>query len=276
MSQLSPAVRAFDALAPVFDARFAEWKSVAAQRRAVRRELLAAFAEGASLLELGGGTGEDALFLAERGRSVLVTDGAPAMVERVRQKARAAGLEGRVSAEAVALEDLDDWARARGGPSSGPPFDGAFSNFASLNCVAGHAAVGRGLARLLPEGRRAILVVFGPCSPGEMLVLLARGRTRAAFRRLSRSPAPARVAGETFTVTYPSPRAFARAFAPWFRLRRSLGVGVFVPPSSAEPAASRFPGILRALEALDRLAARPLAPLGDHVLLDFERTDAPT
>jgi hypothetical protein len=109
-----------------------------------------------------------------------------------------------------------------------------------------------------------------------MLVLLARGRTRAAFRRLSRSPAPARVAGETFTVTYPSPRAFARAFAPWFRLRRSLGVGVFVPPSSAQPAASRFPGILRALEALDRLAARPLAPLGDHVLLDFERTDAPT
>jgi hypothetical protein len=49
---LSPAVRAFDALAPGFDAAFAGWKSVAAQRRAVRRALLAAFPPGARLLEL--------------------------------------------------------------------------------------------------------------------------------------------------------------------------------------------------------------------------------
>jgi ubiquinone/menaquinone biosynthesis C-methylase UbiE len=271
MPELSPAVRAFDALAPLFDERFGEWKSVAAQRRAVRRELLAVFGEGASLLELGGGTGEDALFLAARGRNVLVTDGAPGMVTRTRLKAARAGLEARLAAERVALEELDEWAVGR----PGMRFDGAFSNFASLNCVTDHEAVARGLARVLPPGRRALLVVFGPCSAGEMLVLLARGRSRAAFRRLSRAPAPARVAGETFAVTYPSPRVFARAFAPWFKLTRTLGIGIFVPPSSAEPAASRFPAVLSALEALDRLAARPLALLGDHVLLDFERTDAP-
>src|SRR5205814_2762020 len=75
---LRPAICAFDALAPVFDARFGEWRSVAAQRNAVRRALLDAFPEGASLLELGGGTGEGALFLAACGRRVLTTDGAPA------------------------------------------------------------------------------------------------------------------------------------------------------------------------------------------------------
>jgi hypothetical protein len=48
---------------------------------------------------------------------------------------------------------------------------------------------------------------------------------------------------------------------------------VFVPPSGAEPAVSRFPRLLDALEALDRAFGRPLALLGDHVLLDFERTD---
>ncbi|HSB63512.1 MAG TPA: class I SAM-dependent methyltransferase, partial [Thermoanaerobaculia bacterium] len=92
------------------------------------------------------------------------------------------------------------------------------------------------------------------------------------FRRLARSPAPARVGGESFTVTYPSPGTLASAFAPWFRLRGTRGVGVFVPPSSAEPAASRFPRLLGALEHLDRVAARPLALLGDHVLCDFQRT----
>ena len=269
--ELPPAVRAFDALAGSFDDTFGGWESVAAQRRAVRRALLGVFPEGASLLELGGGTGEDALFLARCGRRVLVTDGAPGMTARTNEKARAASLESCVSAERVSLEELDAWAR----DYRGIPFDGAFSNFAGLNCIADHAPVAHGLARLLAPGGRALLVVFGPFSPGEMLVLLARGRGRAAFRRLARAPAPARVAGETFHVTYPAPWTLAREFAPWFRLKRMRGIGVFVPPSGAEPPASRFPRLLGALEALDRIFARPLALLGDHVLLDFERTDAP-
>jgi SAM-dependent methyltransferase len=268
---LSPAVRAFDALAPLFDERFSGWRSVAAQRRAVRSVLLETFPEDASLIELGGGTGEDALFLAERGRRVLVTDGAPAMVARTEEKARTAHLADRVAAERVPLEELDAWAAAH----TAATFDGAFSNFASLNCVTDHASVAHGLARLLPPGKRALLVVFGPCCPGEIVVLLARGEARAAFRRLVRSPAPARVGRESFTVTYPAPRTLARAFRPWFRLLGVRGVGIFVPPSSAEPGVSRFPRLLDALERLDRLTARPLALLGDHVLCDFERTAVP-
>lgn len=269
--ELPPAVRAFDALAGSFDDTFRAWASVAAQRRAVRRALLEAFPEGASLLELGGGTGEDALFLAGHGRRVLVTDGAPRMTALVNEKARAASLENGVSAERVSLEELDAWAREY----RGLPFDGAFSNFAGMNCIADHGPVARGLARLLAPGGRALLVVFGPFSPGETIVLLLRGRVRAAFRRLARAPAPARVAGENFTVTYPAPGTLAREFAPWFRLKGTRGIGVFVPPSSAEPSASRFPRLLGVLEAFDRVFARPLALLGDHVLLDFERTDAP-
>ena len=182
MPQLSPAVRAFDALAPLFDDRFSGWQSVAAPRRAVRGALLRAFPQGSTLIELGGGTGEDALFLATEGRGVHVTDGAPAMVAQTRAKARAAGLDGVVTAERVALEELDAWAAARGGA----PFDGVFSNFASLNCVTDHASVARGLARVLAPGARALLVVFGPASPAEVAVLLLRGRFRAAFRRFSR------------------------------------------------------------------------------------------
>ena len=267
---LSPALRAFDALAGRFDERFGTWASVAAQRRAVRRELLAAFPEGASLLELGGGTGEDALFLAGRGRRIFLTDGAPAMVEKARQKAATAGLAERIEAETVAIEDLPGFAsrRASGGK---PSFDGAYSNFAAFNCVSELPAAGRGLANLLRAGGRALLVVFGPWAPGEVVTLLCRGRPGAAFRRLSHV-ATARIEGREFTVAYPRPRDFASAFAPWFTLRRVLGVGIFVPPSSAEPEISQWPRLLGALEALDRLAARPLGLLGDHVLLDFERT----
>ncbi|HET9800005.1 MAG TPA: methyltransferase domain-containing protein, partial [Gemmatimonadaceae bacterium] len=77
---LSPAVEAFDAVAARFDARFGEWRSVAAQRRSVRAALAKAFPRGAHVLEIGGGTGLDARWLAARGREVQLTDPAPSMV----------------------------------------------------------------------------------------------------------------------------------------------------------------------------------------------------
>src|SRR5512146_3100385 len=77
---LSPAALAFDALAERFDERYGGWRSVQAQRRAVRARLAATFAEGTRLVEVGGGTGEDACWLAERRRTVLLTDASPAMV----------------------------------------------------------------------------------------------------------------------------------------------------------------------------------------------------
>ncbi len=271
---LPAAVRAFDAMAPRFDERFGGWRSVAAQRAAVRRHLLATFPEGSALLELGGGTGEDALFLAARGRRVHLTDGSPAMVARAAEKVAAAGAGGSVTLDCVPLEALGELAEAR--VSAGlPSFDGCYSNFAAFNCVEDHRAPARALARLLVSGGRAVLVVFGPFAPGEVATLLLRGQARSAFRRLSRRPVPARVGSHAFTVTYPSPRALARSFSPWFRLVATRGIGVFVPPSSAEPAISAWPRLLAALERVDRVVSAPLALLGDHVLVVLERTGAP-
>ena len=65
-----------------------------------------------------------------------------------------------------------------------------------------------------------------------------------------------------------------RAMAAWFRLTGVTGIGVFVPPSAAEPWISGHPRLLSALEALDRHAAHRLAYLGDHILYAFERREA--
>ncbi len=266
------AVRAFGTAADTFDARFGEWRSVAAQRRAVRGHLGDAFPPGAHLLELGGGTGEDALWLAERGYRVTLTDGSPEMVERAREKVERAGLADRVETATAVLEDLDTFAADR---RADGPFDGAYSNFASLNCVEDLRPVARGLAALLPPGATAALVVFGPFAPGEVLVQLLRGDPAAAFRRLERGPVQARLGGVPFSVWYPSPTDVRRAFEPEFRLVETRGIGVFVPPSAAEPWISRHPRLLGLLERLDRYVERPLARLGDHVLLRLERTEVP-
>jgi ubiquinone/menaquinone biosynthesis C-methylase UbiE len=262
-ADLLPAGQAFDAIADSFDARFGSWLSVAAQRRAVRAALVAHFDEGARLLEIGGGTGEDAAWLAKRGRSVLLTDASPAMVRAAAQKL------GEGAAEMVAAEQLGGLA------ARGERFDGAFSNFAALNCVADLAPVGRSLAQMVRPGGRLVLVLFGCFSPGEMIVEAARGRFRNVFRRFARGEVAASLGGRGFTVRYHRGRDLRRALRPWFRPLGARAIGLFVPPSAAEPWISRHPRLLGALEALDRAAARPLAFMGDHVLYAFERTAEP-
>lgn len=268
---LPPAARAFDVIAEEFDTRYGSWRSVAAQRRAVRRALLRAFPAGARLLEIGGGTGEDALFLAERGRDVLLTDASPAMVRvaRARLGDRVAQQPRVVAAERLGALAHDWW--SQGAPS----FDGAYSNFAALNCVVDASSVARALARLLRPGAPLLLVLFGTMCPGEVVVQLVRRDATAAFRRRSRGDVPARLGGQHFTVRYHRSAALVRAVAPWFRLVARRGIGVFVPPSAAEPWISMHPRLLALLEDLDRAASRPLALLGDHVLYEFRRTGTP-
>jgi ubiquinone/menaquinone biosynthesis C-methylase UbiE len=268
MPAIRPAVLAFDAVAPAFDDRFSAWQSVAAQRRAVRRILLKVYPPGGRIFELGGGTGEDAVWLAQREFQPFLTDASPTMVGIARAKLSRFG----IAADVAAAEELDMFAEyylATGGA----PFDGAFSNFAPLNCVDNLSPTARGLARLLKPGAAAMLVIFGTLSPGEMLVECMRGRPRSALRRLRRGPVPARIGGRDFMVQYHRGRTIASAMRPWFRLVRRFGIGVFVPPSAAEPWISRHRALLGILERVDRFANRPLATFGDHILYHFQRTD---
>jgi SAM-dependent methyltransferase len=266
IGRMTPAADAFDAVAEQFDERYGSWLSVAAQRRAVRSELLRAFPIGARVLEIGAGTGEDALWLTRRGRVVLATDAAPSMVRVTTAKLSSGGAP---VPRVVAAEDIDTLAAEYSGDSQ--QLDGAFSNFAALNCVVDLAPVGRGLARAVRPGGQVVLVLFGVVVPGEWLVQLARGDLGAAFRR-RRKTASARLGGRRFDVRYHRESDVERAFAPWFRLTGRRGIGIFVPPSAAEPWISRHPRILATLERLDGVVSRPLAPLGDHVLYRLERT----
>jgi SAM-dependent methyltransferase len=265
---LRPSAIAFDAVAPMFDERFGAWESVAAQRRAVRAALLQQFPAGGRVLEIGGGTGLDAAFLAERGFDVLLTDPSPAMVALAQTKLAPLGS----SAEVVAAEEMQSFAERY--LSEGKPlFDGVFSNFAPLNCVDDLEPVARGLARLLKPGAVAMLVVFGTFCPAEMVVETLRGRAGQAFRRCKRGNVQARIAKREFHVVYHRSPTIKRAFAPWFVLEKRIGIGVTVPPSAAEPWITNHPRLLCAMESLDRVLSHPMALLGDHVLYQFRRSE---
>lgn len=256
---------AFDTLAGQYDARFTESPVGRLLRRRVWRWLDRAFAPGTRVLELGCGTGADAVHLAERGVSVLATDASPAMLDVAHAKVEYRRLEGAVELRRLPIERLDTLL-----PGLSGSFDGAFSNFGALNCVADLTRVAGALVQLLKVGAPVIVCVMGPVVPWEWAWFLARGDMRSAARRIAYRDG---IEWNGLTVRYPTIRALRRAFRPRFRVVRSGGLGVLVPPTYA---AAWVRGRSRVLERLNRwereVESWPLVPwLGDHYLLELVR-----
>lgn len=88
---------AFDPWAPGYDAEFTESVTGRALRATVWHHLGGLFQPGQRVLELGCGTGEDAVWLACRGVEVHATDASPAMLEVAGRKAVASGVADRIS-----------------------------------------------------------------------------------------------------------------------------------------------------------------------------------
>ncbi len=257
----------FDAIADRYDEIFTESRIGQAQRASVWKELERTFHPGDRVLEIGCGTGVDACFLAERGVTVVACDSSPRMIEVTARRAGNAMKNSFVQAHVLAAEEI-------GSLESSGSFDGVFSNFGALNCVADLGKLTRNLGRLLRPGATALLCLMGPCCLWEVGWYLGQGNPRKALRRLRRGGVTARVAdGALVHVRYPPVRWLKRIFAPEFRLKSFKGIGVAVPPSYVEPWVRRFPGVLQLGVRVDSMLG--LCPgirgLGDHILLRFER-----
>ena len=257
---------AFSAIAAQYDRLFTDTLIGRAQRDAVWKVLGRTFTAGDRVLELNCGTGEDARFLASRGVSVLACDISAPMVALGQARLDQLPVKLPVEFRELATERIGELA-------GGPPFDGAFSDFAGLNCVADLEAVATSLAALVKPGGRLVLCLCSRWCLVEILYHLGRGDGRKALRRC-RGRAQARLEGLPFTVYYPTVHQLRRVFAPRFRLRSWIGIGVAVPPSYLEGWVRGHPTLFRLLCRLERWVARlpMLRGAGDHVLLCLERT----
>jgi ubiquinone/menaquinone biosynthesis C-methylase UbiE len=256
----------FDAVAEGYDQGFTFSKIGQAQRSAVRRELCRTFRSGDRILEIGCGTGVDACFLAERGMRVVACDSSPAMIRIAARRVREMGANA-VDLRLLAAENL-------AAIQQEAPFDGAFSNFAGLNCVEDLNAVARTLGYLLKPGGIALLCFLGPWCFWEVFWYLLQGKPHKAFRRGDSTKVTAELAPRaSVQVRYYSIRSLAGIFAPSFRLRSWRGIGLLVPPSYVESVAKRFPALLKLAEWADLPLTRcpVIRGFSDHILVKLER-----
>ncbi len=253
-----PVRKAFDRHASHYDAWFSQNPLAVKLRGRIWEAMDRVFDPGQRVLDLGCGTGDDAVHLAGRGLRVQALDVAPAMVERLTEKARRLGLDDLIDCTVADGRSLDL-------PSGS--LDGIYSNFGALNCVADLEWLGELGRRALRPGGRMIIIAMGRCYPLEIAVNLARGRVRPALRRF-RSPASAIIRDVEFPVHYHRFRVLRKALAGGFVLEQRRGLNLLLPVPGLEHLAQRFPRTFRALQPIDSVLGRSwlFSAMGDHVL----------
>lgn len=262
-AELGQTRAAFDSVAADYDGPRGNNVLIQRMRTTMWRQLERRFAREAHLIDLGCGTGIDAVHLAGSGRTVLATDWSPLMVERTAQRAAQAQVGDRVRARCLGAHEL---AQLDG------TYDGAYSNFGPLNCVPDLQELAGQCRRLLRSGGLLVFSVIGRVCPWEYLYYRWRRPERARIRGAA-GPVAVNMNRHTIWTSYYRPLEFYRCFEREFELLEYRGLSLFLPPPYLVDWYQRHPRLGAILGRLDDATGHwpLLRNAGDHFLIVMRR-----
>ncbi len=261
-SQLQATRAAFDSVAADYDGPRGNNDLIQDMRSEMWRWLDATFAPGSRLIDIGCGTGLDAVRMARLGHHITATDWSAQMANRTSGRAASERLTERVQVLAVGAHEL----HRLDGPGS---YDGAYSNLGPLNCVPDLDEVARECSRLLRPRGALVFTVMGRLCPWEILHYLRRRNWARIALRFARGLVPVGMNKHTVWTRYYGPREFFRPFARHFSLQHHRGICVFAPPPYLSSIREHHRAAYERLWHLDRkMAGWPLLRAsGDHFLI---------
>ncbi|HTD41030.1 MAG TPA: class I SAM-dependent methyltransferase, partial [Mucilaginibacter sp.] len=215
---------------------------------------------------LNSGTGEDAIFFAEKGHHVHATDISEGMQQQLMLKVQKHQLGEKITNELCSYTAL-------GQLINKGPYDLIFSNFAGLNCTNELDKVLKSLSPLLKPNGMVTLVILPKFCLWETL-LLFKGKFRTAFRRFfSSNGRTAHVEGNYFKCWYYNPSYITKRMKDQFEVLGIEGLCTIGPPSYIEGFAEKHPGTYSFLKKWeDKQKSRwPWKYMGDYYIISLKK-----
>lgn len=273
MERYQAIASAFDRVASGYDAHYGPQNNqlMSWMRQESLALLMGTFPAKSRLLEIGCGTGDEAVHLAQAGHKVLATDISPMMAMQTAYKARTAGLQNRIECLVIPGGHLEALKPAAA-------YDGAYASFGSLNCEPGLDHLVSALAGLLRPGAAFVSSVMARWCPVEMVWHLSRGRLRQATHRLRSGWLPASLQGPddsavSLVVKYYSLGELEHAFSEAFEVESVRALPLLLPPPHFDSVYRKYRTVFEILVPWElHLRDRwPWHGFGDHFMIVFRR-----
>jgi ubiquinone/menaquinone biosynthesis C-methylase UbiE len=263
------AAEAFSRQSTVFDQLYGSDATIQYKRQRVREHILDYLRPGSSMLELNCGSGEDAVFFAQKGFSVHATDISTGMLDVMKEKIKGSPLSQKINIEQCSFTEL-------GSLQNRGPYDHVYSNFGGLNCTDELDTVLHSIDPLLKPSGVATLVIISKFCLWETL-LVFKGKFKTAFRRFfSKNGRTAHVEGGFFKCWYYSP-AYVKKHLKEFDVLNVEGLCAIVPPSYIEHFAEKRPRLFASLCAKEnKLKSKwPWKYTGDYFIISLRKKNYP-
>jgi ubiquinone/menaquinone biosynthesis C-methylase UbiE len=240
------------------------------KRQRVRDHVIQYLPANSTILELNAGTGEDAVWFAQKGHHVHATDISQGMQERLVEKINKQNLGSRVTHELCSFTHLQNL-------ENKGPYDLVFSNFAGLNCTGDLDLVLRSIPSLLKPGGIATLVILPKLCLWESLMFLKGDFKTASRRFFSRKGATAHIEGEYFTCWYYDPSYVIKHTKNDFELLSIEGLCTIVPPSYLENFPKKRPMLFNWLKQKESKwkTKWPWRSIGDYYIISLRKKQIP-
>jgi cyclopropane fatty-acyl-phospholipid synthase-like methyltransferase len=255
---LQPA--SFDSYALTYDDHFTGSLIGKAQRDIVHTYLGEHLFDHLNVLEVNCGTGEDAVFIAPKCKSLLATDASSQMVQLAKQKAASFK---NTEVKHVAIQELSQRIPEK--------FTTIFSDFGGLNCLSPSEMkqFSRDCSILGDDAAELMLVIMGRKCRWERFYFTLKGDKEKQNRRKSKQGVKTVINGSEFLTYYYSPSEIKDIFKEEFNFIDVRPVGIFIPPSYLEPFFSRHKVLFSFLKWLDKLFRNnsSLSDQADHYII---------
>lgn len=260
----------FDHIAKNYDIDFTHSEIGKLQRKSVYK-YLEKLPNKLNILELNCGTGEDAIWFASKGNTVLATDISEEMIKVA--KAKTKGID-NIKIKQLDIKNVHVILSNPEISGEKPQFDLIFSNFGGLNCLNKQELQDFfvSVSKLLSENGKIILVIMPKNTLWESLYFLLKGHFKNVFRRNTNKGINVNIEGKDVKTWYFNPSEIKKLGNESFKLVKTRPIGFFLPPSYLEKYFKKHKRFLSILDTLEKQINKFgfLARFSDHYLIELK------